>query len=268
MHKFRTLAIATALIALALPLLADDDHDSGRFQVVPRIFDPFRSNLVNAEWESGTGCPTGVRHREFNPNPPYELLQPSRYTDPACPSGDKRDQADEGLLLVKTGPTLNDAAAVADLKGVKGKTITELGYDIRKPGAGISDPRGSHCGAGAPRFDIVIDDQLYFIGCASPAPTTDRAGTGWQRLRWGGATPLLAYPASGTCEPPTVAAPGGLCNLTGVAVDEISIVFDEGQDAMGGPDQFGAAVLDNVDVNGVLVGRGPEGDGGGGGKNK
>ena len=35
----------------------------------------------------------------------------------------------------------------------------------------------------------------------------------------------------------------------------ITIVFDEGQDESGGPDFFGAAVLDNIDVNGVLVGR-------------
>ena len=41
-------------------------------------------------------------------------------------------------------------------------------------------------------------------------------------------------------------------------VQRIDIIFDEGQDPSGGPDQFGAAILDNVDVNGVLVGRGPE----------
>ena len=34
----------------------------------------------------------------------------------------------------------------------------------------------------------------------------------------------------------------------------ISIVFDEGQDT--GPDFFGLAVLDNIDVNATLVGRG------------
>jgi hypothetical protein len=32
-------------------------------------------------------------------------------------------------------------------------------------------------------------------------------------------------------------------------------VFDEGYDI--GPDNFGLAVLDNIDVNGVLVGQGP-----------
>ena len=40
-------------------------------------------------------------------------------------------------------------------------------------------------------------------------------------------------------------------------VSRIQIVFDEGQDVSGGPDQFGAAILDNIDVNGGLVGQGP-----------
>jgi hypothetical protein len=73
----------------------------------------------------------------------------------------------------------------------------------------------------------------------------DTPGTGWQRLRWGGTAPLLAFDAS----------TGALVPVTGT-VQSIEIVFDEGQDASGGPDQFGLAVLDNIDVNGVLVGQG------------
>ena len=41
--------------------------------------------------------------------------------------------------------------------------------------------------------------------------------------------------------------------ITGT-VQRIVIVFDEGTDASGGPDQFGAAILDNIDVNGTLLG--------------
>jgi hypothetical protein len=67
------------------------------------------------------------------------------------------------------------------------------------------------------------------------------------RLRWG--TPLQAFNTA-----------GALVNVAGT-VKSIEIIFDEGQDASGGPDQFGAAVLDNIDVNGVLVGRGPHNEG-------
>jgi len=38
-------------------------------------------------------------------------------------------------------------------------------------------------------------------------------------------------------------------------VRSIEIVFDEGQDVA--PTNFGEAILDNIDVNGTLVGRGP-----------
>lgn len=47
---------------------------------------------------------------------------------------------------------------------------------------------------------------------------------------------------------------------------KITIVFDEGQDASGGPDFFGLAVLDNIDVNGTLVGTGVSLGGGGSGR--
>jgi hypothetical protein len=43
----------------------------------------------------------------------------------------------------------------------------------------------------------------------------------------------------------------------GSVASSIAIIFDEGQDISGGPDEFGLAVLDNIDVNGTLAGRGP-----------
>ena len=85
----------------------------------------------------------------------------------------------------------------------------------------------------------------FFLGCSSLPPDRQILGTGWIRLRWGGTVPLLGL------SPPTFA----LVPITGT-VQRITIVFDEAQDASGSPDQFGAAILDNIDVNGVLVGRG------------
>jgi hypothetical protein len=126
---------------------------------------------------------------------------------------------------VKTGPTANVASAGAEIKGVKGITLTEMGYDIRT---------GSHCGAGAPRFNIVTTDGVtHFTGCASPPPATTGASPGWQRLRWTAAQSF-----------PPVTTP----------VKSIAIVFDEGQDT---PFNSGDAILDNIDINGQLVGRGP-----------
>jgi hypothetical protein len=58
-----------------------------------------------------------------------------------------------------------------------------------------------------------------------------------------GAAPLLGFNTqTGVLEP-----------VVG-EVEHITIVFDEGQDV--GPDNFGAAVLDNIVVNDAVVGRG------------
>ena len=88
---------------------------------------------------------------------------------------------------------------------------------------------------------MVTDDGVtHFVGCSSPPPAVTPASQGWKRLRW---TPAQAFP-------PIVGT-----------VRSIIIVFDEGQDATSvlGPDTgAGLAVIDNIDVNGQLVGRGAD----------
>jgi hypothetical protein len=217
------------------------DPPPGNFRVVkPQEFDPGKTNLVQAAWLNGIGCPTGAFIAL--PNASFTgVAGTAPFTDTACMTGDPNDQRNQGLLLVKTGPTNNFAAAVAELINVKGITLTELGYDIRKIGLS-TDPLGSHCGAGAPRFNVVTSDgMVHFLGCNSPPPPPQPPSlTGWIRLRWGAAELLAAFPPI----------------LPTDVVQRIVIVFDEGQDASGGPDQFGAAILDNIDVNGILVGHG------------
>ena len=168
----------------------------------------------------------------------------STFTDDACPTGDPKDSPgkNKGLLLVKTGPTPNFAAAGAVLNGVKGIMLTELGYDIRT---------GSHCGAGAPRFNVRTDVAFYFVGCNSPPATIlVPFSNSWKRLRW--MTPCVLGFNTST---------NAFECVTG-AVQSITIIFDEGTDTPSagppGPESgSGLAFLDNIDVNGTLVGRGP-----------
>ena len=187
--------------------------------VDPGTFDPKDTDLVAARWIHGIGCPTDQKISTDG-----KTTKP--FTDPACLTGDKGDRENAGLLLVKTGPTANFAAAGADLKTVRGMKLTELGYDIRA---------GSHCGGGAPRFNVVTEDGVtHFVGCSSGTVTTSSAG--WRRLRWVPSNPAQAFPPI---------APTS-------TVRSISIIFDEGQDTPG--DGSGSAIIDNVDVNGTLVG--------------
>jgi hypothetical protein len=233
-RKLLAIVAAAFFVAVGAAAAAEVFHTAK-----PQEFDPFDTHLVQAAWLGGIGCPTNAKTVTFDA---AGNLQTGTYTDPACATGDPRDTRTEGVLLAKTGPTANIASALVILLPVP-ETITELGYDIRKPGPSV-DPRGSHCGAGAPRFNIVTKQgQTFFLGCNSP-PGVQTVGTGWLRLRWGGSAPLEAFSA----------ATGALVDVTTLEVERLLIVFDEGQDA--GPDNFGAAILDNIDVNGVLVGEG------------
>ncbi|HEV8535096.1 MAG TPA: hypothetical protein VGR87_05165 [Candidatus Limnocylindria bacterium] len=239
--RVRTLFATLAILTLTAGVVY-----AASFQVRPGEFDPARTFLVQAEWLSGIGCPTNAKISTNG------STTTGTYTDPACATGDSSDSRNQGLLLAKTGPTPNVASAFAELRGVRGMRLTEIGFDIRKPGS-AADPRGSHCGAGAPRFNVTAADGITydFIGCNSSATPTNPAmsvvGTHWLRLRWGGGT-ILAFAANGP-------QAGTIVNISGIEVSRISILFDEGQDT--GPDNFGLAVLDNIDVNGTLVGHGP-----------
>ena len=216
------------------------DPSEGFHIVIPQDFDPGHTNLVEAGWLDGLGCPTNASIAISNTSGTgidhFEI-----FTDPACTTGDLKDKKNEGLLLVKTGPTNNFAAATAELKKVRGITLTELGYDIRKSGMTVASLSGSHCGAGAPRFNISTNMGFFFLGCNSVPPAIVAAtSNAWLRLRWGAA------------ELATLGIPPN------AVVQRISILFDEGTDT--GTDFFGAAIIDNVDVNGTLVGHGPDED--------
>lgn len=229
---------------LVEPVVDETENPPGKFNAVkPQEFDPGDTHLVQAAWLHGIGCPTDAT--TALPNEDFTGVGGfAPYTDPACPMGDASDLRHEGLLLAKTGPTVtNFASATAELINVKGIVLTELGYDIRKQG-GSASPLGSHCGAGAPRFNVITSEGFFGIGCNSPPANMEQLGNGWTRLRWGGAVPLMGF--------------RNFVSLEAVVgtVQRIVIVFDDGQDPSGGPDSFGAAILDNIDVNGKLVGRG------------
>jgi hypothetical protein len=199
-------------------------------EVAPWQYDPYNGSLVESDWINHIGCPFNA---EINTYDSSGNVVAGTYTDPGCPVQFRADPNIQGLLLAKTGPTGNIAAVGAELKGVRDIVLTSIGYDIRKSG-GFASPLGSHCGAGAPRFNVVTNFGTHFIGCASPPPISQTMGLAWTRLGW---SPAAAFPPI----PP------------GTAVQSIDIVYDEGTDT--GPDHFGIAILDNIRVNGIVVGR-------------
>jgi hypothetical protein len=228
---------AAAVSVLDAPLDPTMDPPGNLHAATVHTFDPAHTGLVGGKWVKGIGCPNG-----------------GTFTDSVCMTGDPNDQSNWGLLVTKTGPTSNNASMEVELHNPKGITLTELGYDIRSLDYPLS-VSGSHCGAGAPRFDVITTTGFFFVGCRSPladsiTPGGPGSGDGWTRLRWGVAGMVMGFCFAPT---PTIACPVNftLVPITGT-VQRIVIVFDEGTDT--GPDFFGAAILDNIDVNGQLVG--------------
>jgi len=244
--KLRAILSALAIVALT----AGAAYAAAKFTVTASEFDPGNTFLVQAQWLDGIGCPTNGRIAIANADF-TGVSGTAPYSDAGCPTGDSSDNHNQGLLLAKTGPSVaNFAAAQADINGVKGIHLSELGYDVRKPRS-FADPSGSHCGAGAPRFDVITSDNVdHFVGCASPPPAQTATGLGFVRLRWTAAQLAAAFPPI----------------LPTDTVKSITIIFDEGQDI--GPDNFGLAVLDNIDINGTLVGQGDNAGNNDKGKNK
>src|SRR6267143_2912244 len=177
--KLRTLIATLAIVTLVSGVA----YAASRFAATASEFDPGNTFLVQAEWLDGIGCPTNGRIAV--PNADFTGVSGTApYSDTGCPTGDTGDAHNQGLLLGKTGPTANFAAAQADINGVRGIHLTELGYDIRKPRS-VADLSGSQCGAGAPRFDVITSDNVdHFVGCTSPTPGQTTVGVGWIRLRY------------------------------------------------------------------------------------
>lgn len=137
---------------------------------------------------------------------------------------------DGELVLAKNCPTATNASAGADivtaLEGQDVSMLTELNFEYET---------GGHCGAGAPRFNVVVAGQTYFLGCS--AGTHTDLGNGWTRVEFTSTDFAAAgIPTTGT-------------------LDDVYVVFDEGTDTPAGGTigTPGTVTLDNFSVNGDVV---------------
>jgi hypothetical protein len=135
------------------------------------------------------------------------------------------------LALSKTVHAPAGTSAGAQLVGAENLVkLTELGFDVRQ---------GGHCTANSPHFVVVTSDDVTHVltGCANGTIQTAPA-QGWIRVRFDPANPAQASPPI---------APGQ-------SIKSIAIVLDQGPEATPNPGG-GLVVLDNIDVNGVIVGK-------------
>jgi hypothetical protein len=178
---------------------------------------PAGSRIVTSRWDNGQGLPdSGGPH----------------------PAG---NNAHQGLLLQKNGPTSDCSAATATITiggsavFPSGFTINTLGFDFRN---------GLSCGAGAPRFNVYSGSTTYFFGCfAGTKSAAPQDPAQWTRVTFNAAGGPYA---------------GAETFVFGVTpVDGIDIIFDEGTDTAlpdfpGGP---GLVTLDNIRINNTFIRR-------------
>jgi hypothetical protein len=223
---FRVLIlIAVVIIAVvpAAPAFADRDDDDG-LRAVPFVFvgapgdcGPVAgSNIVTSAWLPGMGLPDNDGQNN------------------AANAADRRF----GLLLSKNGLTSDCSAAGAEIKGFErlrqsAATPIVLGFDYRN---------GGHCGAGAPRFNVVArpatgPDTFHFVGgCSNDTPTPAPQDTlQWTRVRFNTSNASQSFPVI----------------PVGSKIVSIDLIFDEGTDSVvaGDAQGVGLAVVDNILIN-------------------
>jgi hypothetical protein len=209
MRRNRSLALIAGLAILALAMAGPTlGAKKTKFKAKPFVFDSGATGIVSAKWVTHQGLADAGK-------------------------------SDHALVLKKQGTTATEASAGAAISKVKNLVLTELGFDVED---------GTHCGAGAPRYNVTLTDgSLFFFGCSwgdMTAIGADSQGDTWTRVRftnddafWGGG--------------PTTVWPG----FTVAEVQAIHVIFDEGTDTPLTTGTPGLVRMDNLDVNGKLMGK-------------
>jgi hypothetical protein len=142
---------------------------------------------------------------------------------------DTAGNKNQALYFQKMTSTTTVAAGVAVFQGIEGMPVSALtGLEFW-----IATGDGSHCGAGAPRFDLRVKPTVgpsttYFFGCAAMVPDPV----------------VMTAPSGRIYEKRTVAAPAlAAAQALGGTITGLEIVFDEGDDV-----GTGFAYLDNISI--------------------
>jgi hypothetical protein len=180
------IAVTGTLAAIAAPNPA---AKHGGIKANPDVFDPGKTGIAYAKWI------------------------------------DSGEDGGPGIVLAKFGGTSVNASAGVEFSGVKGQTLTKIGFDIRTD---------TDCGSGSPRFNVTIQGETapHFFGCGSGDPsagmTTTRTFTDGDGVEW-----------------ETKEANIDTAGIEGQTLDSLEIVADE----------HGSSIIDNIVVNDTTIGK-------------
>jgi hypothetical protein len=148
------------------------------------------------------------------------------------PQGNSGQKNYPGLVLSKnaTAPTGSQVGAL--IRNADGLSLTELGFDYRE---------GGQCTATSPYFEVVTTDGRTHVvgGCSKGTIQQPPPAAGWTRVRFN-----LSDPNQQSSPPINPSD----------HVKSIELVLDQGPET-GASAAGGLVVIDNIDINGMLVGK-------------
>jgi len=171
----------------------------------------------------GGGTPGGMYAQPYVSNSQSGTLAAAWVNNMGATPLSTTDPLNRGLVLSKAASAPADALAGATIQNVTGMNLTELGFYLRTV---------TPCGPDSPQFLVVTTDGvMHTVGSCIPTTTTipSPAPAGWLHLQF---DPAKAGITTG--------------------VQSISLVIGKGST----PPTGSMAVIDNIEINGVLVGKG------------
>ncbi len=186
---------------------------------------------INVSSDEGRGQASSLSAEPYVYDPTQSGALAAKWVDRiGAPVHDGTDATYQGLVLSKNASTSTEAQAGAVIKNAAGLTLTELGFDIRD---------GGQCSATSPHFVVVTTDGVvHVVGGCGKGTTLPAPAMGWKRIRFDPSKPEQASP------PITL----------GQQVKSLAIMLDQGPET-GANAAGGLVVLDNIDINGVLIGK-------------
>jgi hypothetical protein len=165
----------------------------------------------------------GAQVRPFSFDPGARGTASAAWQNGAGALQSKYDPGNQGLVLMKRRSAPETALAGAIVKGAAGSRISTLGFDVRTD---------SECSAQAPQFVVITSDNVvHTAGCTNGSSQTLSVG-GWKRVTFNTANRAQVTPAI---------PPGMTVKTVVLAMDQVA--------------RNGFAVLDNINLNGLYIGK-------------
>jgi hypothetical protein len=164
-------------------------------------------------------------------------------------------QEQKGLVLHKGTKSSDLGIPYANVEGFDGTPLRELGFDVRSQ----KNRRfsGEHCNA-SPTIEVTLTNGTTYAFYCTSGGHVPISSTAWDRVRFtdADATPISCRPKGCTMKPWPGFATGQAIVASPADLDPKSSTFQiimmDGYDSA--PDFSGATYMDNIDLNGTLIG--------------